>query len=240
MRLLIVGKHASSSMSPLRDSRFIAEQADTADEALSLLRQGIYDLVVLLMGSLRQAGFDLIPRIRGADNDTPLLALTGSRVADRVRALDLGADDAMAEPVDSAEFRARLSAIVRRSRGFSKSLLQVGDLSLCLTTRNVTFGALPIKLTDKEYLALELLILRKGLVLTKEAFLDHLYGGLDEPDSQIIDLFIYKLRKKLGRAGGDDLISTVWGRGYMIRDNSGFAHHPSDLASRAGQQELVH
>jgi two-component system cell cycle response regulator CtrA len=84
----------------------------------------------------------------------------------------------------------------------------------------VTVDGVPVHVTGKEYAILELLVLRKGMVLTKEAFLNHLYGGMDEPEMKIIDVFICKLRKKLAHAGADNLIGTVWGRGYMMRDPS--------------------
>ena len=94
----------------------------------------------------------------------------------------------------------------------------MGELSLDLGSREVTVAGRVVHLTGKEYAILELLTLRKGLVLTKEAFLNHLYGGMDEPEVKIIDVFICKLRKKLSSAGCSDLIGTVWGRGYVMRD----------------------
>ena len=91
---------------------------------------------------------------------------------------------------------------------------------LNLDTREVTVAGHPVHLTGKEYAILELLMLRKGVVMTKEAFLNHLYGGMDEPEVKIIDVFICKLRKKLAQAGADNLIATVWGRGYVLREPS--------------------
>ncbi len=91
-------------------------------------------------------------------------------------------------------------------------------MQLNLDSREVSVNGVQIHLTGKEYAILELLVLRKGMVLTKEAFLNHLYGGMDEPEMKIIDVFICKLRKKLAVAGVDALIGTVWGRGYMMRD----------------------
>src|SRR3954471_8817760 len=111
-----------------------------------------------------------------------------------------------------------MQAIVRRSKGFSQPSLRVGQLQLNLVTQEVLAGGQQVHLTGKEYAILELLVLRKGMVLTKEAFLNHLYGGMDEPEVKIIDVFICKLRKKLAQAGADNLIGTVWGRGYTIRE----------------------
>jgi two-component system cell cycle response regulator CtrA len=94
----------------------------------------------------------------------------------------------------------------------------VGPLTLNLGSREVLVEGRAVHLTGKEYAVLELLTLRKGVVLTKEAFLNHLYGGMDEPEVKIIDVFICKLRKKLAQAGASELIGTVWGRGYVLRD----------------------
>ena len=130
----------------------------------------------------------------------------------------MGADDFITKPFDKAELLARMQAIVRRSKGFSQPTLRIGALELNLDSREVTVDGQEVHLTGKEYAILELLVLRKGMVLTKEAFLNHLYGGMDEPEMKIIDVFICKLRKKLALAGADNLIGTVWGRGYTVRD----------------------
>jgi two-component system cell cycle response regulator CtrA len=132
----------------------------------------------------------------------------------------MGADDYITKPFDQQELVARIQAIVRRAKGFSQPTLTVGPLTLNLGSREVSVEGRNVHLTGKEYAVLELLTLRKGVVLTKEAFLNHLYGGMDEPEVKIIDVFICKLRKKLAQAGAGDLIGTVWGRGYVLRDPS--------------------
>ncbi len=150
-----------------------------------------------------------------------MLILSGlSRPQVKVKGLGLGADDFITKPFDKAELLARMQAIVRRSKGFSQPALHVGPLLLNLDSHEVSVHGQPVHLTGKEYAILELLVLRKGMVLTKEAFLNHLYGGMDEPEMKIIDVFICKLRKNLASAGVDNLIGTVWGRGYMIREPS--------------------
>ncbi|HSK39619.1 MAG TPA: response regulator transcription factor, partial [Arenibaculum sp.] len=117
------------------------------------------------------------------------------------------------------ELVARIHAIVRRSKGHSQSVIRTGRLTVNLDTRTVEVDSLPLHLTGKEYGILELLSLRKGTTLTKEMFLNHLYGGMDEPELKIIDVFVCKLRKKLASAtSGDNYIETVWGRGYVLRD----------------------
>jgi two-component system, cell cycle response regulator CtrA len=116
---------------------------------------------------------------------------------------------------------------VRRAKGHAQSVIQTGDLVVNLDTKTVEVGTQRVHLTGKEYQMLELLSLRKGTTLTKEMFLNHLYGGIDEPELKIIDVFICKLRKKLAMAtGGDHYIETVWGRGYVLRD-------PKDQSSAA-------
>ena len=178
-----------------------------------------YDIVVLDLMLPDIEGFEVVRRMRVSRNDTPVLILSGmTRPQAKVKGLGLGADDFITKPFDKAELLARLQAIVRRSKGFSQPSLRVGPLLLNLDSHEVLVGDQPVHLTGKEYAILELLVLRKGMVLTKEAFLNHLYGGMDEPEMKIIDVFICKLRKKLTNAGADNLIGTVWGRGYMIRE----------------------
>jgi two-component system cell cycle response regulator CtrA len=137
-----------------------------------------------------------------------------------VRGLGFGADDYMTKPFHKDELVARIHAIVRRSKGHAQSVIQTGDLVVNLDTKTVEVtGGQRVHLTGKEYQMLELLSLRKGTTLTKEMFLNHLYGGMDEPELKIIDVFICKLRKKLSVAtGGKNYIETVWGRGYVLRD----------------------
>jgi two-component system cell cycle response regulator CtrA len=127
----------------------------------------------------------------------------------------------MTKPFHKDELVARIYAIVRRSKGHAESVVITGDLCVNLDTKIVKVGGTHVHLTGKEYQMLELLSLRKGTTLTKEMFLNNLYGGMDEPEIKIIDVFICKLRKKLANASsGKDYIETVWGRGYVLRELS--------------------
>jgi two-component system, cell cycle response regulator CtrA len=127
----------------------------------------------------------------------------------------------MTKPFHKGELVARIHAIVRRSKGHAQSVVITGDLRVNLDTKTVDIGGARVHLTGKEYQMLELLSLRKGTTLTKEMFLNNLYGGMDEPEIKIIDVFICKLRKKLASASdGKDYIETVWGRGYVLREPS--------------------
>jgi two-component system, cell cycle response regulator CtrA len=136
-----------------------------------------------------------------------------------VKGLGFGADDFLTKPFERRELLARIQAIVRRAKGHAESAIRTGKLTVNLESHTVDIEGRPLHLTGKEYGILELLSLRKGTTLTKEMFLNHLYGGMDEPEPKIIDVFVCKLRKKLTTAAkGDNYIETVWGRGYVLRE----------------------
>ena len=205
----------------LKAASMIVDLSDTGEEALELARLYDYDIVVLDLMLPDMDGYEVVRRLRAARIETPVLILSGlTRPQAKVRGFGMGADDYITKPFDQAELIARIQAIVRRAKGFSQPTLTVGQLTLNLGSREVLVAGRNVHLTGKEYAVLELLTLRKGIVLTKEAFLNHLYGGMDEPEVKIIDVFICKLRKKLATAGAADLIGTVWGRCYVLRDPS--------------------
>jgi two-component system, cell cycle response regulator CtrA len=176
-------------------------------------------------------GYEVLRRLRAARVNTPILILSGLNEMDsKLKGLGFGADDYLTKPFDRRELIARIQAIVRRSKGHSESVIKTGRLAVNLDTRTVEIAGQPLHLTGKEYAILELLALRKGTTLTKEMFLNHLYGGMDEPELKIIDVFICKLRKKLAAAtDGENYIETVWGRGYVLRDLPG-SQQPEELA----------
>ena len=151
---------------------------------------------------------------------TPVLILSGINEMDsKVRSFGFGADDYVTKPFHREELTARIHAVVRRSKGHSQSVIRTGKLAVNLDAKTVEVDGARVHLTGKEYAMLELLSLRKGTTLTKEMFLNHLYGGMDEPELKIIDVFICKLRKKLSMAcEGENYIETVWGRGYVLRE----------------------
>jgi len=165
-------------------------------------------------------GYEVLRRLRAGRNNVPALILSGlSEPDNKIKGLSVGADDYMTKPFDKRELVARLQAIVRRSKGHAQSIIKIGRLNINLDAHQADIDGALVPLTGKEYAILELLALRKGATMTKEMFLNHLYGGMDEPELKIIDVFICKLRKKLAQAsGGDNYIETVWGRGYMLRD----------------------
>ena len=220
MRLLLIEAEALAArqtMHVLKACRAIAEHAESGEDGLDLARHYDYDLVLLDHALPGLDGTEVVRRMRAAGIDTPAVVMTAQSQADiNVPAFQAGADDVVRKPFDPAELQARLQAIMRRSRGYSQPTLVLGSLQLNLDSREVFVGGTSVRLTVKEYAVLELLVLRKGMVLTKDMFLDHLYGGTGEPDSKIIDLLVCRVRKKLADAGAPDAISTVWGRGHMM------------------------
>ena len=222
MRVLMIEDDVLSNralVQALRDTGAVVEQVDSGEDALDMVKHYDFDIVMVELTLADMEGYEVVRRMRAARLNTPVLMLSAFvRPQARVKAFAMGADDFITKPYDVSECVARMQAVVRRSKGFSQSTLQVGDLELSLDTRGVTIAGRPVHLTGKEYSILELLVMRKGMVLTKEVFLNHLYGGMDEPEVKIIDVFICKLRKKLAEAGAPTVIGTVWGRGYTVRD----------------------
>ena len=242
MRVLLVEDDLTAARGiamMLKSGGIIVDSTDTGEEALELLRHYDYDVVVLDLMLPDMEGYEVVRRMRAGREETPVLILSGlSRPAAKVKGFGMGADDFITKPFDKAELVARIQAVVRRSKGYSQPTLRVGKLQLNLDSREVLVEGVAVHLTGKEYSILELLVLRKGMVLTKEAFLNHLYGGMDEPEMKIIDVFICKLRKKLANAGEENLIGTVWGRGYMLRD-SGLENDTDVKQKQFGDQPVV-
>jgi len=206
----------------LRDLNLEIEKAMDGPSGLDKIQNGSYDLIILDIMLPGRDGIQLCRDIRQKDKRVPVLMLTArSEELDKVLGLEIGADDYLTKPFHKEELVARIHAIVRRSKGHSQSIIKTGKLSVNLDTKTVEVSNQRVHLTGKEYAMLELLSLRKGSTLTKEMFLNHLYGGIDEPELKIIDVFICKLRKKLATASeGDNYIETVWGRGYVLRNPS--------------------
>ena len=223
MRILLVDSDQSAATTlsqTLRTAAFTVDHTPSGEEAIEMLRHYDYDVVVLELMLNDLEGYEVIRRVRAARITTPILVLSALlRSQAKIRAFSMGADDYMTKPYDAGELIARLQAVMRRSRGFAEPKLRVGNLELDLNGKNVTVDGAALHLTGKEYAILELLVIRKGSVLTKDAFLNHLYGGIDEPEMKIIDVFICKLRRKLQNVGAGNLIATVWGRGYILRED---------------------
>ena len=223
MRVLLVEDDAATAQSiemMLRSESYICDTTDMGEDGLEIGKLYDYDIIVLDLMLPDIDGYEVLRRLRAARVKTPILILSGlTGLDEKIKGLGFGADDYLTKPFDKRELIARIQAIVRRSKGHSDSVIRTGKLTVNLDARTVEVDSQPIHLTGKEYGILELLSLRKGTTLTKEMFLNHLYGGIDEPELKIIDVFVCKLRKKLASAtGGQSYIETVWGRGYVLRD----------------------
>jgi len=223
MRVLLVEDDPTTQQSVqmmLESAGIVVDATDLGEDGLEIGKLYDYDIIVLDLMLPDIDGMEVLRRLRDSRVETPVLILSGlTESENKVKGLGTGADDYLTKPFDKSELLARIQAIVRRSQGHSQSVIETGKLSVNLDARTVDVGGQSIHLTGKEYGILELLSLRKGTTLTKEMFLNHLYGGIDEPELKIIDVFICKLRKKLSNAtGGDNYIETVWGRGYVLRD----------------------
>jgi two-component system cell cycle response regulator CtrA len=205
----------------LDEAGFEHETAGTGEVALEYARTYEFDVVMLDLTLPDMHGHDVLKRLRLLRINTPVLILSGdSETGTKVTGFGAGADDYVTKPFDKAELMARIHALVRRSQGHAQSVIVTGPVAIDLAARTVEVEGRRVGLTGKEYAILEMLSLRKGMTLTKEMFLTHLYGGRDEPELKIIDVFICKLRKKLHQAGApaSGCIETVWGRGYSLRD----------------------
>ena len=222
MRVLLIEDDSAAAQSielMLKSESFTVYTTDLGEEGIDLGKIYDYDIILLDLNLPDMSGFEVLRSLRLSKVKTPTLILSGlAGVEDKVKGFGVGADDYMTKPFHKDELVARIHAIVRRSKGHAQSVIQTDDLVVNLDTKTSEVNGARVHLTGKEYAMLELLSLRKGMTLTKEMFLNHLYGGIDEPEVKIIDVFMCKLRKKLaGASGGKNYIETVWGRGYVLR-----------------------
>ena len=225
MRVLLIEDDSATAQSVqlmLKSEGFNVYTTDLGEEGIDLGKIYDYDIILLDLNLPDMSGFDVLRKLRVSKVRSPILILSGlAGIEDKIKGLGFGADDYMTKPFHKDELVARIHAIVRRSKGHAQSLINTDDLCVNLDSKAVEINGARVYLTGKEYQMLELLALRKGTTLTKEMFLSHLYGGMDEPEMKIIDVFICKLRKKLASAsGGKDYIETIWGRGYVMREPS--------------------
>jgi two-component system cell cycle response regulator CtrA len=225
MRVLLIEDDSATAQSielMLKSESFNVYTTDLGEEGIDLGKIYDYDIILLDLNLPDVSGFDVLRKLRVSKVKSPVLILSGLvAIEDKIKGLGYGADDYMTKPFHKDELVARIQALVRRSKGHAQSVISTDDLCINLDTKMVEVNGARVYLTDKEYQMLELLALRRGTTLNKEIFLSHLYGGMDEPDMKIIDVFICKLRKKLANAsGGKNYIETVWGRGYLMPEQS--------------------
>jgi two-component system cell cycle response regulator CtrA len=225
MRVLLIEDDSGTAQSielMLKSESLNVYTTDLGEEGIDLGKLYDYDIILLDLNLPDMSGFEVLRRLRVSKITTPTLILSGlAGIEDKVKAFGCGADDYMTKPFHKDELIARIQAIVRRSKGHAQSVIQHGELVINLDRKLVQVNGARVHLTGKEYQVLELLALRKGMTLTKEMILNHLYGGMDEPEAKIIDVFLCKLRKKLANAsGGKNYIETMWGRGYALRHSA--------------------
>ncbi len=223
MRILLVEDDPTVSRSielMLTHASLNVYATDLGEEGIDLAKLYDYDLILLDLNLPDMHGHEVLRQLRMSRVETPILILSGDGDTEaKIKGFGFGADDYMTKPFHREELVARIHAIIRRSKGHAQSIIRTGRIAVNLDAKTVEADGQAVHLTGKEYQMLELLSLRKGTTLTKEMFLNHLYGGMDEPELKIIDVFICKLRKKLAQAtGGETYIETVWGRGYVLRD----------------------
>ena len=227
MRVLLVEDDQSTAKSielMLKSDGYVVDMTDMGEDGLEIGKLYEYDIIILDLMLPDLDGYEVLKRLRADKVETPILILSGlSELDSKLKGLGFGADDYLTKPFDKRELMARIQAIVRRSKGHAQSIIKTGPITVNLDARTVEVEDKQLHLTSKEYGIIELLSLRKGSTLTKEMFLNHLYGGMDEPEVKIIDVFICKLRKKIEKLSneGGACIETVWGRGYVLRDPNG-------------------
>lgn len=244
MRALVIEDDPVSTKlieTALRGENIVFEPTERGEEGIELAKLYDFDIIVLDLTLPDIDGYEVLRRLRATRVRTPVLILSGrSDPLDKVKGLTTGADDFLTKPFNKMELVARIQAIVRRSKGHSESIIRTGKMVVNMDARSVEVAGRRLHVTGKEYSILELLSLRKGTTLTKEMFLDHLYGGIDEPELKIIDVFICKLRKKIAAlSGGDHYIETVWGRGYVLKDPDVATSQPPAAADGDGQRAVA-
>ncbi len=223
MRLLVIEDEeliAKSIRSACISEGFVCHVSYNGGDGLDMLNYYDYDAIILDLVLPDMSGFEVLEKVKSIQRKSPVVVLSGlSSIDDKVKCLSNGADDYLTKPFSKIELLARIYAIIRRTSGVYSSIIDIGPLSLDFGSRTVFIYGVELQLTSKEYAILELLALKRGSIITKETFLNHIYGGMDEPDLKIVDVFICKLRKKMADAsGGVNFIETIWGRGYTIRE----------------------
>ena len=223
MRVLVVEDDAAMARvidKMLRGPGYSIHATKLGEEAIELGKLYDYDIILLDVKLPDVSGFEVLRRLRNARVETPVLILSGlGDTQNKIEGLGLGAADYVTKPFQKPELIARINAIVRRAKGHSQSVIEVGDLTVNLDTKTLDVNGVRVPLTGTEYAMIELLALNKGKMVSKETFLDHLYGEDGEAEPKAIDGFMYKVRKKLLDAtGGRDYIQTTWGRGYTLRE----------------------
>lgn len=223
MRILLIedDKTVSQNISLiLKREDIIVDASYKAEDGIESARLYDYDLILLDLGLPDMEGCDVIRKLRSMQISTPIMVLSGMGSIDKkVHALTFGCDDYLTKPFDTRELIARINALVRRSKGYCENIIRTGGMEVNLDSKIITITGTELNLTTKEYALFELLALRKGALINKGQCLDHLYGGRDEPEAKILDVFLCKIRRKIEKVSPqEEYIQTVRGRGYILKD----------------------
>ncbi len=196
----------------LREEGYAVDEAADGEEGLFKATSWEYDALVLDLMLPRLDGWQLLHQLRKT-HKTPVLILTArDAVPDRIRGLDTGADDYLVKPFELSELFARLRALIRRASGQASGIITLGDVAIDTGTRTVTLGGAPVALTPREYALVELLALRRGRLVSRAAIYDHIFDETEDTLSNLIDVHVSNIRKKLGK----DFITTRRGQGYLL------------------------
>ncbi|MBI2794170.1 MAG: response regulator transcription factor [Ignavibacteria bacterium] len=222
MRILVVEderKVASFIKRGLEEERYIVETASDGEEGLRLAMENEFDALVLDVMLPKLDGYSIVKALREEGRSTPILMLTArGTMEDRVQGLDLGADDYLAKPFHFEELAARLRSILRRSSTDKTTRLQVGDLELDLVTHFAYREGKEIELTTKEYALLEYLLRNRGRILSRSMIMQHVWKHNFDPESNIIDVYIKRLRQKIERPDQPQIILSIRGVGYRVKE----------------------
>ena len=225
MRVLIIDDDRTMCQSFgfwLKNQGMTVDTAFSGDEGFELARLYEYDIILLDLMLSDMSGIDVLKRLRSGNIMTPVMVISAIQVpAKKIDCFLSGADDYVVKPFDRGEVLARMRAIIRRACGHAGSRVEIGKMVVDMESKIVTIAGKVLHLTAKEYALIELLCLRKGMTVSKTQFLNHLYGGMDDPDIKIINVFLFKIRKKIQKlSGGCQYIQTVWGRGYILKETT--------------------
>jgi DNA-binding response OmpR family regulator len=224
MRILVIEDYEPlrrSIMRGLREAGYAVDCAADGEEGLSYLQSSVYDVIVLDLMLPEIDGLTLLERLRAGESTSRVLVLTAKDgIDDRVRGLDMGADDYLVKPFAFEELMARVRALQRRRYSQTSPTIKVGDLEINTNARIVRFLGIPVELTAREYSILEVLAVRRGQVVTRDEIWDRIYDFAAERNSNVVDVYVGYLRKKLSRAGAPTLIRTKRGIGYMLGEDS--------------------
>ncbi len=224
MRILVVEdeeKVASFIRKGLEENAYSVDAAGTGEEGLEKALTGAYDLLILDMMLPGISGLEVVSGMRARQIDTPVLALTArGGLDDRVAGLDAGCDDYLPKPFAFTELLARLRALLRRGAASGPPVLEFGGLRLDVLARTVEREGRTIELTNKEYQLLEVLMRRPGQVLTRAQLLESVWGYDFDPESNVLEVYVNFLRKKIDRSHAKKLLQTVRGVGYVLREEA--------------------